>query len=86
MCYLFNVGTYLGPGGSGTLPRSVQLIEIPEPDKNKVIEKTHCILSICRSANVSHMTDWHWAAPDVDRLRLHTNVGRSSCDVGRPRL
>ena len=21
------------------------------------------------------MTAWHWAAPDVDRLRLHTNVG-----------
>ena len=28
------------------------------------------------------MTAWHWTAPDVDRLHLHTIVGRSSCDVG----
>ena len=33
----------------------------------------------------SHMSARHWVAPDVGRLRLHTNVGRSSCDLGRPR-
>ena len=46
-----------------------------------------CGGSVCGDpANVSHMTAWHRAAPVVDRLRLHTNVGRSSHDVGRPRL
>ena len=34
-----------------------------------------------RAANFSHMTARHCAAPNVDHLRLHTNVGRSSCDV-----
>ena len=44
--------------------------------------------SVCGDAAIfSHMTAWHWAAPDVGRLRLHTNAGRSSCDLhrGRPR-
>ena len=37
--HFYKIGLVYLPGGPGTLPRIVQLIEIPKPDKNKVIEK-----------------------------------------------